>query len=109
MPIFITQGRFTQAYVKGMVAKPEDRFEAVSQMTAKSGGKLIAFYMTFGEYDFLLINEGSADSMAAGLIAAAAGGAVTDLKTMLAMTTADMKELFAKAGPIAAAYRLPGQ
>ena len=28
MPLFITQGRFTQDAMKGMLAKPEDRAEA---------------------------------------------------------------------------------
>jgi uncharacterized protein with GYD domain len=108
MPIFITQGRFTQAYLKGMMAKPEDRLEVVTQMAAKGGGKLLAFYMTFGEYDFMLIGEGTAESAAATVIAAAAGGGVTDLKTTLAMTSAEMKDAFAKAASIAPAYRAPG-
>ena len=55
MPLFITQGRYTQDAVKGMLAKPEDRAEPVSQLFAKSGGKLLAYYMTFGEYDFLVV------------------------------------------------------
>ena len=37
MPIFIAQGRFTEASVKGMVAKPEDRAEAAGQLFAKAG------------------------------------------------------------------------
>ena len=48
MPLFITQGRFTHDAWKGMIAKPEDRAEAVSQLLAKSGGKLLAYYFTFG-------------------------------------------------------------
>ena len=43
MPLFITQGRFTQDALKGMLAKPEDRAEQVSQLAAKTGGKLLAF------------------------------------------------------------------
>jgi len=43
MPLFITQGRYTQDAVKGMLAKPEDRAEAVGQLFAKSGGKLLAY------------------------------------------------------------------
>ncbi len=108
MPIFITQGRFTQAYVKGMLAKPEDRSEAIKQLAAKAGGKLVAFYMTFGEYDFMMISEGTTESAAAALIAAAASGGVTDLKTTLAMTTSEMKDVFVKAGPVAPVYRPPG-
>lgn len=109
MPLFITQGRFTSDAIKGMLAKPEDRFEMVSQLFSKSGGKLLAYYMTFGEYDFLVVSEGPYEGAATSAIIAAASGGVTDLKTTLAMTSADMKAAFEKAGPIAASYRPAGQ
>ncbi len=108
MPIFITQGRFTQDAVKGMLAKPEDRAEVVGQLLAKAGGKLHAYYMTFGEYDFLLVSEGPHESVATTVIAAAAGGGVKDLKTTFAMTSAEMKNAFAKAGAVAASFRSAG-
>jgi hypothetical protein len=57
MPIYITQGRYTREAIKGMVVKPEDRADAVSRLFSKAGGRLIAHYLTFGEYDFLVIGE----------------------------------------------------
>jgi uncharacterized protein with GYD domain len=108
MPLFITQGRFTQDAIKGMLAKPEDRAEGVSQLFAKSGGKLLAYYITFGEYDFLIVSEGPQEGAAVSAIVAAASGAVTDLKTTLAMTSGDMKSAFAKAGAVAASFRPAG-
>ena len=108
MPVFITQGRFTQDAIKGMIAKPEDRAEAVGQLFAKSGGKLLSYYLTFGEYDFLVISEGPYEGVATSVIVAAAGGGVTDLKTTLAMSSADMKAAFAKAGAVAAGFRPAG-
>jgi uncharacterized protein with GYD domain len=108
MPIFITQGRFTQDAIKGMLAKPEDRGEAVGQLFAKSGGKLLSYYLTFGDYDFLIVSEGPYEGVATSVIIAAAGGGVTDLKTTLAMTSAEMKTAFAKAAPIAASFRPAG-
>jgi len=108
MPLFITQGRFTQAALKGMMAKPEDRSEAVSQLFAKSGGKLLAYYMTFGEYDFLIVSEGPFEGATVAAIVGAASGGVTDLKTNLAMTAGEMKNAFAKAGSVAASFRPAG-
>ena len=108
MPLFVTQGRFTQDAVKGMLAKPEDRAEAVGQLFAKSGGKLLAYYMTFGEYDFLVVSEGPIEGAAVSTIVTAASGGVTDLKTILAMTTSDMKNAFTKAGTVAASFRPAG-
>ncbi len=108
MPIFITQGRFTQDAIKGMLAKPEDRAEAVEQLFAKAGGKLLSYYFTFGDHDFQVVSEGSYEGVAMSVIVAAAGGGVTDLKTTLAMTSADMKAAFAKAGSIATSFRPAG-
>lgn len=109
MPLFITQGRFTPDAVRGMLARPEDRSEMIAQLFAKSGGKLLAYYMTFGEYDFLVVSEGPFEGAATSAIIAAASGGVTDLKTTLAMTSADMKAAFEKAGPIAASFRAAGK
>jgi uncharacterized protein with GYD domain len=108
MPIFITQGRFTQEAVRGMLAKPEDREKAVTELIAASGGKLLSYYMTFGDYDFMVISEGPYEGVATSVVVAAAGGGVTDLRTMLAMTSADMQQAFAKAGPIAARFKSAG-
>jgi uncharacterized protein with GYD domain len=108
--LFITQGRFTQDAVKGMLAKPEDRAEEVRQLFTKSGVKLLAYYFTFGEYDFLIVGETpSYEAGAIPCIVAAAGGGATDLKTTMAMTSAEMKNAFAKAGPIAASFRSAGK
>jgi hypothetical protein len=46
--------------------------------------------------------------MAAVLLAAAASGGVTDLKTTLAMTSIEAKGAFAAASDLAPSYRAPG-
>ena len=109
MPIFITQGRYTRDAIKGMIVKPEDRADAVSRLLAKAGGRLIGHYLTFGEYDFLLIAEAPSETqMAAGLLAAAAGGGVTDLRTTVALTSLDAKGVFAAAGDLTASFKSAG-
>ena len=98
MPIFITQGRYTRDAIKGMIVHPEDRAEQVSRLLLKAGGRLIGHYLTFGEYDFLVIAEAPGETqMAAVLLAAGSGGGVTDLKTTLAMTSLEAKGAFAAA------------
>jgi uncharacterized protein with GYD domain len=109
MPLFISRGNYTREAIAGMTAKPEDRTEAVSKLLAAVGGKLHGLYMTFGEYDFLLIGEAPSErDVLAALIAAAGGGGVTNLNTTLAVNAADMKNAFAKAGSIAAKFRAAG-
>jgi len=109
MPLFITQGRYTRDAIKGMVVSPEDRSAAVSRLLAKVGGKLIGYYVTFGDYDFLVIAEAPGETqMAAVLLAAASGGGVTDLKTSLALTSVEAKGAMAAASDLTPSFRSAG-
>ena len=92
MPIYITQGRYTREAIKGMIVKPEDRYEALVAACRRAGGRVMSYYMTFGEYDFLTVIEAPGETqMAAVLLAAAASGGVSDLRTTLAMTSIEAK------------------
>jgi uncharacterized protein with GYD domain len=109
MPTFITQGRYTREAVKGMVVCPEDRADAVSRLLTKVGGRLIAYYLTFGDYDFLVIAEAPGETqMAAVLLAAASSGGMTDLKTTIALTSVEAKGAFAAASDLTHTFRPPG-
>jgi uncharacterized protein with GYD domain len=109
MPIYITQGRYTRDAIVGMVVKPEDRADPLSRILAKVGGRLLGYYVTFGEYDFLSVAEVPNDiQMAAVLLAAGSSGGVTDLKTTVAMTSVEAKGAFAAAGDLAPGYKAPG-
>ena len=66
MPIYISRGRFTSDAVKGMLAKPENREEAVAKLFESVGGRLISWYLTFGHHDWLVI-AGFPDEKAACL------------------------------------------
>src|SRR5437773_5413212 len=92
-----------------MIAAPEDRAEIVGRLIAQVGGKLIAYYLTSGEYDILLIFEGpSYEETVPALIVAAAESGAADLKTVTALTSSEMKSAFVKAGSIAINYRAAG-
>jgi uncharacterized protein with GYD domain len=109
MPICITQGRYTREAVKGIIVKPEDRAEAVSRLFAKVGGRLLSYYLMFGEYDFLCIVEAPSDAQtAAALLTAASSGGVTGLHTTVAMTSVEAKGAFAAASDLAPAFKSAG-
>ncbi|MEP7030388.1 MAG: GYD domain-containing protein [Pseudolabrys sp.] len=109
MPIYITQGRYTRDAIKGMIVKPEDRADPLARTLSKVGGKLLGYYVTFGEYDFLTVAEVPNDiQMAAVLLAAGSGGGVTDLKTTVAMTSIEAKGAFAAASDLTPSYKSPG-
>jgi uncharacterized protein with GYD domain len=106
MPTFITQARFTKHGLNAMIAASEDRMEIVGRLIAQAGGKVIGHYLTSGEYDLLLIFEApSYEDAVPALIIAAAGSDLTDLKTVTALTSSEMKAAFGKAGSIAASSR----
>ena len=68
MPIYISRGRFSSDAVKGMVAKPGNREEAVSKLFESVGGKLIGWYLTFGCHDWLVIGEFPYDKACASAV-----------------------------------------
>jgi uncharacterized protein with GYD domain len=109
MTTYITQGRYTREAIKGMIVKPEDRFEALSKHASRAGGRLVGYYLTFGEYDFLLIIEAPSETqMAAILLSAAGAGGITDLRTTIALSAVEAKGAFAAAGDLAHSFRTPG-
>jgi uncharacterized protein with GYD domain len=109
MPTYITQGRYTREAIKGMIVKPEDRFEALSRHVSRAGGRVIGYYLTFGEFDFLTIIEAPGETqMAAILLSAAGAGGITDLRTTVAMSSVEAKGAFAAAGDLSHSFRTPG-
>jgi uncharacterized protein with GYD domain len=111
MTVYISQGRYTREGIQGMVNTPEDRAEAVKKLCDSVGAKLISHYITFGEYDFLVIIESDGpvtDTMAA-LFAVGATGGVTDLKTTIAVSSKDAMKAMEKAKSVAKSFRPAGQ
>ena len=102
MAIFITQGRFTREYLRGALARPEDRHAVISRLCQEAGGKLLHMYLTLGQYDFLVVAE-MPDAVSASLLAlvAGGGGGIENTVTTQAFTTAESKEMFERAGKIA--------
>jgi uncharacterized protein with GYD domain len=95
-----------------MVAKPEDRAVAVAELAKAAGAKLLSYYVTFGEYDFLVVMEGGrgkkeTDTLAA-LMAAASAGGVTDLKTTVAVTSKDAMKSMRAAKKIQTGFKAAG-
>jgi len=57
MPTYICQGRYSREAIQGMIKSPEDRTQVVTKLMKSVGGKLLSYYVTFGEYGWLLIAE----------------------------------------------------
>lgn len=108
--IYIVQGRYTQAAMKGMLASPEDRSEQARGLFKRAGVRMAAYYATFGHYNFMIVCEGEADPkdvMGAMMIAGSAGG-VEDVLVTLGMPVSDLKAAAERASANSARYKAPG-
>src|ERR1700751_1792741 len=106
----VTRGRFTQDYAKALVAAPEDREPAVRKLIEGAGGKLLSFYFTTGDTDFMVISEANeAESIIAAMLVAGASGKISNLNRARGWTGAEFKAVPEKASKAANFYRAPGK
>ena len=109
MARFIVTGSYTPTAIKGMMSKPSDREAAAKAITKAAGGKLEAFHITTGPTDFsMTVSIDDVTSLMAGLMAAGGAGAVTNVQTIRAFSSAEFTEMQKKAGKFAASYKAPG-
>lgn len=110
MPIFIAQGSFSKEAVRGMTEKPEDRTGPVAKLFESLGARLQNWYLTTGEYDWLLIVEApSHDVVVAAAAAATAGGGVSNIKTCAAFSGPEARAIFENAGRVASGFKSAGR
>ena len=107
--IFITQGNYTQHAMAGMLGSPEDRSVATKKLLAAAGAKMLDYYFTFGQHDFLLIGEAKDEhTWLSALIVAGATGGVSNMITTVAVTPAQAKQAFTTAKGMRASFRAAG-
>lgn len=108
MPTYMTQFAYTPEAWASLVDNPEDRSEAVRELTESMGGRLISWYLSFGDYDGLLIYEAPDDATAgAAVLAAARRGHLKAVKTTPLFTAEEATEMMRRAG--GTPFRAPGQ
>jgi uncharacterized protein with GYD domain len=106
MPLFLSQVAYNQEGWQALVSNPQNRQDVIRAVVEKLGGRLINGYLSFGDYDVVLISELPDNVSAAALaIAAAAGGAVRSMKTTPLLEAAESLEALRKAA--ASGYRAP--
>jgi uncharacterized protein with GYD domain len=94
MPHYISLVRYTQKGMENIKQSPP-RLEFLKNAWKAAGGKLVAFYLTMGRYDAVLISEFPNDETAAQ--AALATGAQGNVRTesLRAFTEEEFKKLVA--------------
>ncbi len=106
MATYMVQFSYTEEGVKGLLKDGGAKRRAATEELIKSlGGKVVAYYFSFGEYDGFSIIEGldNVDVTAAALIVGASGAVRT--KTTVLLTPEEVDKAAQKHG----SYRAPGQ
>jgi uncharacterized protein with GYD domain len=92
METFIVLGKYTQQGMTRIKDAPA-RIDAARKAIKDAGGKMVAWYMTMGRYDYLVIVEApSAKAAAAVLLATGAQGNIST-ETLHALTEADFRSV----------------
>ncbi|GAB5437764.1 GYD domain-containing protein [Falsiruegeria mediterranea] len=109
MPLFITYASYSTSGLQGLLSKPEDRGVAIQALMDKVGAKVVALYFTTGSNDVVMISEAAdgTDTVALGM-AVAASGAVQDVETVRAWTSAEFGDIASKAASLTSGYTPPG-
>ncbi len=106
MASFMVQFSYTEQGLKGLIKEGgSNRREATEKLVKSLGGKLVAYYFAFGDYDGIAIVEGvdNVETAAAALIVGASGAVKT--KTTVLLTPDEVDKAAKKSGN----YRAPGQ
>lgn len=98
MAHYMYQVSYTAEAWAGLVKKPQDRARAIRPILKNLKGRLISFYLTFGESDAVVIAELPNNEAAAAVsLAATAGGAIKSIKTTPLMTVQEGMSAMRKA------------
>jgi len=98
MPHYLHQVAYTPEAWRALLAKPQDRIEAVRPAIEKLGGKIKSAWYAFGEYDIVVITEMPDNVSAAGIaIAFAGGGACKSVQTTPLMSAEEAVQAMKKA------------
>jgi uncharacterized protein with GYD domain len=101
VPRYISLFSYTPQAWAAQIKNPQDRREGFGAMASKLGGSFVDAYITFGEYDGLIIFDAPDDTTAAAIaIAVVSPGHIKALKTSRALTIEEAMEAMRKAGSV---------
>ena len=114
--LWVSYGKLTNESVKGLVANPQNRAEAVAKLVDAYGGEMVSYHMLLnGDIDFIIFSEIPEDkskelTLVNALIVRGTGG-VESLTTVPAVKAEDAVLQMQKAQNLAAgmAYRSPAE
>ena len=95
MPTYVTLMKLTGQGIKNIKDAPERLKEGIKGWEAM-GGKLIGFYLTMGEYDYVSVGEAPSDEVAAAFMLYLGSLGNVKTTTLKAFTPEEMAEIVKK-------------
>jgi uncharacterized protein with GYD domain len=101
MPHYMFQFTYTPEAWAALSKNTQDRTEAVRALIEQHGGRMLAFFYCFGEYDGLVILEAPDDiAAAAGSVAGVSAGHLKVNQTTRLLTAEEGMEVMLRAGGV---------
>ena len=98
MPQYLVQVSYTSGAWASLIKSPQDRIQVVSKSVEKLGGKVLHGWLTFGDYDTVVVIEMPDNTSAAAFaMAISAGGACKSVKTTALLSQEEGLEAAQKA------------
>jgi uncharacterized protein with GYD domain len=96
---FLVQVSYTPEALSALIAKPQNRMAVVKKTVENLGGTFTGSWMSFGDYDLVMLLDMPNNVSAAALaMAAAAGGSVKSIKTTPLLSIEQALSALKKAG-----------
>jgi uncharacterized protein with GYD domain len=92
MPIWVSLVNLTDQGIRDIKHGPE-RLEEAAKRIEEVGGKLIGFYLTMGDYDYVTIVEGPSDEVAMTFLMGMGAAGNIRTKTLKAFTLDEFKAM----------------
>jgi len=101
MPSYLLQFSYAPETLAALIKRPADRKAVITKLAEQVGGKLVGYWLSFGEYDGVVIIEGGeAVGAAACSMAVSASGAFKAFKTTPLLTVEEGLAAMKKAGSL---------
>ena len=108
MTFYMIQWSYKEQQVQALVSHPHDRYEILSKLFKDFGGTLHQFFLSFGDYDGVIIAEFPDNTAAnACLLTVLRSGGVTDLKTTVLISPKEALKAMKLAGKTRSDYLPP--
>ena len=99
MAYYLITGSYTSEAWAAQIKDPQNRFKLVKPLFESQGGSIESAYFAFGDYDIVAIAQFPDNISAASIsITVAAGGGLSNVKTVPLMSIEDGLEALKRAG-----------